>query len=144
MPSELPAILNPYDQRSPASAVRDVAELLGKDRLRARITAGAQAGASRTVTVQAVDRRGQAVKTRCLVRVHVATAEDGDPDGVQTAAWLSGSVRATFVINQEWQVVTETDGSAQLDLSLAGGGTRWIDACVSGDYQSSGPVVWMP
>jgi hypothetical protein len=139
--SELAAVLSPTDPRAIASAIKSIGELLGIDRLRARIVAGGQSGSTRPVTVQVVNRRGIAVRSRCLVRFYIATAEGGDPAGAQTVTVTTGSVRDTHEANREYTVLSSADGLVGFSLGLAGAGTRYLYATVgNGDFQGSGAV----
>jgi hypothetical protein len=132
--SDLLGILNPSDPRAVASAVRSIAQDLGIDRLRARVTCGAASGGLRTWTVQVVDRRGQPVNVQAMVWLWVATEAGGEPDGTQSVSFPAGTVRFTYRVGQEWVVKSTVTGLIQLEVT-ADATARFVHAAVMGDVQ---------
>lgn len=108
----------------------------------ASVSAAAQAGPTRRVTIQVRDRIRKAWAGRWRVHVYVTAAPDADPGGTQTVALVSGSALETFVPNVRWMFLTDTDGKVVLDLTLAGVGMRFVYADVVGKPAGSDALSW--
>ncbi len=141
--SELRPILNANDPRAVANAIRDASELLGIDRVRAVITAGTEAANVRTITVQCVDRRGQAKAGRFVLLAIIETASYGGPAGAQTVGTPSvGTILHTLTANQSLVLVTGADGRVVFDLTVVGAATRYILVDVLGEASQSAALTW--
>lgn len=126
-----------------ANAIRDTSELLGIDRVRAVVTAGTEAANVRTITIQCVDRRGQAKTGRFVLLVVIETASYGGPAGAQTVGTPStGTILHTLTANQSLVLVTGADGSAVFDLTVVGAATRYILVDVLGEAAQSAALTW--
>lgn len=146
MASELRAILNRGDSFSLRSLTRDVAELLGIDRVRAAVVVGSQSGAARPVAVQAVDRRGKPKTGRFLILVYAQMYLDDDWQGPGGAMSISapsaGAVVATLSALKSLVCVTAADGSLRFTVTGASGEPGMLVATVLGEAATSERIDW--
>lgn len=89
-------------------------------------------GKKRTFTIQVVSRDQKPCRGQYLLAVVCSTTIDGAPSGVQTTAWVTGAVVATLTADQVWHVYTDTEGVADLEVTVVGATDRFIRATVLG------------
>jgi hypothetical protein len=136
MPSELPGTLNPQDPRSVASAIRDIADLLGIDHLRVAITATRVMAGVWLYSVQVVDRRGQPIQTTADVDIFVSEALGGPTTVNQAENFLTGTVIYTDIVHGAWGLRTDPNGHFTMTLTFASG-SRFLNGKLTAQYQSS-------
>lgn len=142
-PTHIPAPLQAR-ATNPSEHARQVSRWLGMPELEVSIAVGGEGVPNpddRAFTLTVVNLAGQACKGLFLLDVIVGTAADGGPDGVQTATWTKGTARSV-VANQQFEVVTDDDGTAAVAINVAGAGTRHVRALVRGVLQGSGEIAW--
>lgn len=141
--SELRGVLNLADAMATRSAVRDVAELLGIERVRTRTTAAAEVGGKRRLTIQCIDRRGQLKEGRYFVWVVIETGSWDGPGGDQVvSAPVAGVLVETLETDQSLIYLTDAAGKVQMDVEANVSATRRIASTVVGEAAESEVLTW--
>lgn len=115
-----------------------------KGRVSVKITAeaeGAHAANAIRVTLQVIDRRGNDVPGLWAIVASVGTTADGVPGGTQTVASVGAAV--PLVANQTSIVITDDTGDAQVDITVAGAGSRYVSAWIDGELIVSQELTWV-
>ncbi len=121
------------DTRDLFRAYQTVRQWFDDPRASCRVTATAEAANKRTFTVQVTDRLLKNWTGRWKVFLYLSTTAAGDPDGTgNTVAFTTGLVLNTTVINGAWDVLTDVNGVAVFDLTIAGAATRYVGTLPTG------------
>lgn len=123
-------------------AFLQIADVIDRHPDEGKSDAGAEVANVRRFTLQVQSRRGRARSGRFVVLVWVTTADGGGPGGAQTVATVAGTVLVTITANQAWQMLTDSSGKIQLDVTIAGAATRYLGYAVLGRGQQSAAVAW--
>lgn len=107
------------------------------------VTAGAEAANVRRFSLQTIDRLARPWDGRWLVELWVQATATGDPSATgNTVAWVSGTVLETILPHSHFRILTDEDGRASFDLTIAGAATRYIGSVVRGRIKVSDGVTW--
>ena len=134
------------DPRSPESirrALEETASKLPEATFSVQITAGDEATDVRRISFQVVDRQRVNRPGRYQMVVHISTTSFGAPSNGQTVAAVSGTtIEQTIAANQSYLLLTDANGLARLDVTIAGAATRYFRASCGGETQESDPITW--
>lgn len=107
---------------------------------------GAHAANTRRIAIQVTDQLGQKWPLgpgRWKVWVFIAASADGAPSGSgNTVSFNAGTVLSTVIPSGEYEVLATTGGLIEMDVALAGVGTRHIYAHPIRYVVGSGAVAW--
>lgn len=121
----------------------DVRSHFDEDVASVRFTAGSEAANKRTVTMQVIDRVKVPWASRFLVEVWIQATLGGDPSATgNTVAWVSGNVTETVLPMGHWRIITDANGAASFDLTIAGAATRYFGSAVRGIVKVSDSFAW--
>lgn len=89
--------------------------------------------------VKVVDAAGNAVTGKHLVRVWYGTTAGGAPSGTDNTVAVEADAVAIQAVtaNAHYLVLTDADGEAELRVTVAGAGDRYIHAEVGGRVASA-------
>lgn len=109
-----------------------------------KVTAGAEVGNARRITFQVRDRLLNDWADRWVVYVYIAATTGGDPSSTgNTVAAVAGTVILdTLTANAAYVLLTDADGQAQIDVTIAGSATRYFYSVVVGRAKESPSVGW--
>jgi|GEM_PF-1190364 len=107
------------------------------------VTAGAEAGDTRLITVQARDAAGNNLAERVLVRVWLAESDFGAPSAAgNTVSVATGTTYETETANAAYKVISTAGGAAAVNVTISGAATRYVMAEIDGRVYSSGQIDW--
>jgi hypothetical protein len=125
----IPSTIQEQPARGVAQLSLECAEANRRPLLGVQVTFGAENGSSvRRCTLRVVNRRGVACVGVFLVGVSLGLTEDGAPGGTQTLSVAKGQVFLTAAANVTLLVFTARDGTAEIDITVTGAGTRHVRA----------------
>lgn len=122
-------------------AIGDIVDYRGRAFLKAvgipTVTAGAEAANVRLITVTGL-------VARQLVRVWLATADFGAPSATDnTVAVVTGTQIRELTANADYEIMSDANGVASINVTIAGAASRYAIAVVSGHPPvSSGEITW--
>lgn len=121
----------------------DVRSHFDEDVASLRVTFGTETANKRTITLQVIDRVKVPWAARFLVEVWIQATLGGDPSATgNTVAWVSGNVTETILPMGHWRIITDANGLASFDLTIAGAATRYIGSAVRGIVKVSDSITW--
>ncbi|MDX2147570.1 MAG: hypothetical protein SFZ23_08620 [Planctomycetota bacterium] len=137
-------LVDPKDPSHVQRAILSIGQALPLPTLRVTIVAAAEDASSvRRITMRVIDRAGTARPGRYRLRVWIAATAFGAPGGTQVIAVVPGTtLLQTIASNQDLSLLTDPSGTAQLDVTVSGPGTRHVMADVAGEVVTSGAVAW--
>jgi len=107
------------------------------------ITAAAEAGDVRAVTVALLDAAGAPLAARARVRLWIATADFGAPSAAgNTVALTTGTQLRELTANGDYEVISSAAGVVAFNLTVAGDATRYVLAELDGRIYSSGAIAF--
>jgi len=107
------------------------------------LTAAAESGDDRQITVQARDAGGNNLAERVLVRVWIATGDYGAPSAAgNTVAIDTGTQVQQITAHAHYLVASDAAGKVQITLTVSGDATRYVLAEIDGRVYSSGAVAF--
>lgn len=121
---------------------REAMAFSSEPHLQVRTTAGAEASNVRRFTLQVVNRRGKACFGPFALLVIIGTVDGGAPGGTQTVSVVTGAMLQTITANQALIINTAANGSASIDITVSGAGTRYVQAGVMAAMYGTPGVVW--
>ncbi len=104
--------------------------------------AGTETANTITISHQVRDRALRAIRGRYVVDWWVATASGGGPGGTQTVSITGGSIIETIAANQHYRLMTTSDGTLSMDITISGTASRWFAAYVVGQVIESAQIDW--
>ncbi len=120
-----------------------VAAVLTGRAIGASISAGAESGDTRRVTVQLTDAAGANLASRAAMRVWISASEFGSPSSTgHTVAVATGTSLTTVLSNADYRLLTDAAGVIELDITAAGAPSRYVMVEVGGHVVSSGELTW--
>lgn len=140
-----PTRVNGADPFQVARAIGTLGEAAKTGPYGVRISAGAEAANVRRISFQVIDRQGQAVPDRFVLRVDASDAAYGAPVNTQALAAVSGTVvLRELVADQSLDLLTDSAGLARLDVTIVGAASRWFHAGVGdGKLWESAEIAWV-
>lgn len=112
-------------------------------RLLVDVEAGAEAADARRLTFRVYNPDGKAEPGRFILMLWLATSSAGAPSGAgNTVAFTTGTVLQTILANGAYLVLTDANGLAALDLTIAGAATRYPRAVVLGLSSPERSFAW--
>ncbi len=116
---------------------------------RVRVTAGAEGAVGADIvrfTLQVVDRPGKEwgpAAGRWLLFVYLSATPHGAPSATgNTVAWSTGTVLETVLPNGAYRVITNSQGVAVMDVTIAGAATRYPHTHVLGLFEPGSAGTW--
>jgi hypothetical protein len=107
------------------------------------ISAGAESGNTRTVTLQLTDATGANLAHRARLRVWLAETEYAAPSATgNTVAVTAGTLLRQLTADADYELVTAADGSVVLNVTVSGAASRYVMGEVDGRVVSSGELTW--
>lgn len=129
------AMLRPADGLG-ADALQDALPQLA-------MSVGDEVGDTRTITVQVRDAGGDDLPGRFRVRLWIAPTEFAAPDASGNAVAVStGAQLRELTADADCELITDADGAAAVDLTVAGAASRYVHAETDGRIHSSGEVTF--
>jgi hypothetical protein len=96
------------------------------------------------VTLQVQDASGASLAKPHLLRVWIDDAEFGAPDATGNTVTVStGTTLQTLTANADYELLTDANGAAQMDIAVSGAASRYVMAELDGVVYSSGELVWV-
>ena len=109
----------------------------------ASVSAGAESGDTRRVTVQLTDAAGADLAGRAAMRVWISHSDFGAPSSTgHTVALITGTSLTTILSNADYRLLTDAAGVIELDITATGAGSRYVMAEMGGRVVSSGELTW--
>lgn len=146
--TNLPETVDPALRRF----ARNVGAIIDKPIYHGWVGADAQGTVSpnvRRLTYQVRNRRGDALLGRFIVHLWLAATATGAPQGAQTVDFKSGTILETVLGDGEWRVQTDASGQVVMDVTVTGGGTRYLRSFVLSRMDSAllraeqGPIPFL-
>jgi hypothetical protein len=107
------------------------------------LSAGAEAGDTIRVTVQARDAAGNALAERVLVRLWIAAGAFGAPSATgNTVSVATGTAYEAELADAAYKIISDSAGAAAVDITVSGAATRHVMAEIDGRIYTSGAIVW--
>lgn len=121
---------------------RQVAAVIDRPIAETSVSADAQIGGVRRVTVQLRSRRARPRRgERWLCHVYLSLTAGGSPAAASGVSVIAGRVVQTITADAEW--VIETDGDAKIVLDVSSGAaTRYVNVAPIGRVDRSEPITW--
>ena len=114
-----------------------------RDMASLRVTAAAQVGDVRRITIQVIDRVNREWAARFCVEVWLQATATGDPSSTgNSVEWVAPTPYATFLPDGHWRVMTDANGKAQFDVEISGAATRFVGWCMGSEVQVSDSIKW--
>ncbi len=108
-----------------------------------RITTGSESGDTRTVTLQLLDAAGSDLATRARLGVWISETDFGPPSASgNTVAVSAGATLRELTAHADYELITASDGSAALDVTVTGAASRFVMVELDGRIVSSGELTF--
>lgn len=109
-----------------------------------QVLVGAESLSVRRITLRVTDRIGRTWANRWLVGFYLTTAAGGDPSatGNTFAVVAPAYLWQTVTANAAVYVLTDADGTADIDVTIAVPATRVAYAFVVGRPEPSDSITW--
>lgn len=124
----IPPVIDDSANGGLVALARDCSAFSKASQLRVLVTADAEgttAANTRRFTMQVANRKRSACRGLYLLMTVWGTTEAGGPGGGQTVSVVTGSLAASLVANQTLVVMTDANGKAVVDVSIAGAATLY-------------------
>lgn len=105
--------------------------------LEAQVSFGAEVANVVRCTIQVTDRRRRPIIGPAVVHFWISDLASGVPGGAQTVAFVTGTLLDTFDPNVRFNVLTDDTGLIEIDITVAGSGSRDVYAAVLAPPQSA-------
>lgn len=92
--------------------------------------------------IQVIDRVKNNWKGRWAVLVFIATEANGAPGGTQTVTLNTGTILDTITPNETYLVLTEADGTFQIDVNTTLTQTLYLHTAVLGKLKAGQPMLF--
>ena len=123
--------------------IDQMAQAIKEPILQAVVTAGDEAANVRRFTIQVTNRQRFNRPCRYVVQIWVWDAAYSGSPGAQTLSVATGTLLATLAANETVQVITDTSGKAEVDVTIVGAASRVPHAVVLGKIHTSEAVAWV-
>ncbi len=109
-----------------------------------KVSAGAEATNVRRITLQVIDRANRDAVGRWVVLVWLTPTSGGDPSatGNTVAAVAGTTVLQEITADAAYRLITDENGQAQIDVTVSGAATRYVETIVEGQVRESAAITW--
>lgn len=109
-----------------------------------RVTAAAESADKRRISIQVIDRLKRDATGRWVVLVWLAATSGADPDDTgNTVAIVTGTgTLQEITANAAYLLITDSTGLAQIDLTISGAASRFVNTIVQGKVRESAEITW--